>query len=418
MEKTIKDKIQMSAIVLAIAMIFLITFFNIRGSVRLIVVAGFMAIFVLQPLNMKIAMLFYISAFTADLGVSFGVPAISVLQLFCIVHFLYRRNLQIDIGFAVCTLTIFISQIYSMFMCRQDMKNVIVFLVNFFLMYLVYTEMKETDVHQYRIALTLYVVGVFAAVLAGIYRRGSDVESWVRFKGIWTDPNFMGMFCVLACCAVLSLAKGKARRWIIAFPVLVLMVYGGYLTQSRTFIYACGILILVYMFNVLTDSKISAIKKIFIALLLILAAFFVYNKLLINVVEQRGITSSVGGEDWTNGRLSLTKYNFEVWSKNVFTMLFGYGVGNSQNYTSHVSHNTYADLLFELGLIGLIAIADFFVVRLNEINWKKGKIYYVIIALYAATLSMQSTDMLYLFLGLLSFQFKENDCTLSREERI
>ena len=398
------SKLQLIPAAVVMVCVFGITLFDIRGSIRLIAILGFIAVFMFQSIGTKIALLFYISAFTADLGVSFGIPAISVMQLICILHFLNSKELKIEGSFIICALVILSSQMYSLFACGQSIKNIIVFLVNFFLMYLVFIEFTEADEYQYRTTLLFYILGVIAAVIAGLYRRGPNVDYWIRFRGIWTDPNFLGMFCILACCAVFSLAKGKVKNWIVYLPVLFLMIYAGYLTQSRTFIYVCAAVVAFYVISVLRSTTDSIEKKIAIVAVVLLAAIFIYNVFLVNIVEQRGITSGINGQDWSNGRFSLTAENFEFWSLNLFNMLFGYGIDNSLNYTTHVSHNTYADLLFELGIVGVVAIIVFFAAHIKQINWKEEKSFLVIIALYAATLSMQSTDLLYLFLGLLSFQ--------------
>lgn len=390
---------------ISMAAICIITLLDLRGSVRILVVTGFIAIYLFQKIDIKIALLFFISAFTADLGVSYGIPAISIMQLICILHFIKNRKMKLDRTFMLCVIILLISQSYSVLFCGESYKNIIVFLVNFFLLHLVYQQFSEASENQYNMVLLFYLIGVCAAVIAGLYRRDANVESWIRFSGIWTDPNFLGMFCILGCTTVLSLAKSKIRL-LLGTPVLGLFIYAGYLTQSRTFIYAVGILVVLFAAYIIFQNKTTILTKVLILTILLISAYYVYNELLIDVVQQRGITSDAGGTDWTNGRLHDTKINYQYWTLNIFNILFGFGVDNARNYTKYVAHNTYADILFQLGVVGVVALGAYFIPRIKQINWKKDKLYIISLLLYAGTLSMLTTDALYLFIGLLSYPSK------------
>ena len=88
-------------------------------------------------------------------------------------------------------------------------------------------------------------------------------------------------------------------------------------------------------------------------------------------------------------------------------LFFGIGVSNSGSYTGFAAHNTYVEILAQFGIVGtLITLAGiiFFLFRYQVsikmiLDIKAG--YVFILLLYMGTLSMQSTDVVFLLLGLM-----------------
>jgi hypothetical protein len=172
-----------------------------------------------------------------------------------------------------------------------------------------------------------------------------------------------------------------------------------------TFIFSCALLILVITVDLYSDKNFKELKLL-IPLMVLILGFVFYNYIYSGIILSRGRALYSAGEDWTHGRIRDTLYALNGWIATIPNMLFGFGYNNSPSYIGFAAHNTYVEILCQFGLIGTMVFLAFIIIiiKRNNISFKQIRLsksaYIYILLLYMGALSMESTDVLYLLLGL------------------
>ena len=227
---------------------------------------------------------------------------------------------------------------------------------------------------DYRRAMLCYTIGVilggtvvllltanevgWSALLqgTGVARLGGTVtESTVGMQTTYNANQLAGMFSIASAIVLIFMDK----KWIpkiIGFALLGYSLFMILLTRSRTGILMLLLAVLVYYWIlVVRKKKILRGVAIFAAMvLLVMVVVHLFPNLMQMVVDR-----FVDQDDITTGRTDLFVLYLSAWRENVWSFLFGYGIGSYQKmvdiWTS--PHNSITDILICWGVVGLLLVS-------------------------------------------------------------
>lgn len=429
MKKEFKDITQLILTFIIIVIISYITIFDVRGEIRKFVLIIAIFIYFMVSYKKNVFILFFLIPFTADLQFFiFNIPFIALLQSIFLFKCFVKNIFVINKKQLSLLIIIMVLQSFSILLYNTDILNILILLLNLLIFITISTIAKYNKHEIYINSFNAFLFGMVVATIAGFFRTGmlQTLQSWERYSGLWTDPNFFGLLILISIsyllCRISELKRKINLCWII--PLLIILFYSGYRSYSRTFVYAFVLLIGIYLFTnilkYLKNPKRYFGNTIFLIIITIISIFYFFNKYLGDIINRRGLISDQG-DDWTNGRLTNQLDLVEQWLKNITTMIFGTGIQNNkillQNISRYhlISHNTLVDIFIEFGLIGAVCIFLIFVITMFK-RKKEFKLIFnlkgsfiLLIILYSVTLSMLSSDFLYMMIGLFpSIQLVEN----------
>ena len=221
---------------------------------------------------------------------------------------------------------------------------------------------------DFKTAVYAYSAGIIAASVLAMFRyslpilnyilwydknfRYGQISSHYRFNGLEGDPNYYGMYIltVLACLTVMILKERKNTVNLLLFAVLSVL---GLLSVSKMFLLVWAVLLIILLIN-----SIKAGTKKFISVLLLfliggtLAYFFAGDAIDSYIFRLNGMkTQSLS--DLTTGRSAIRNAYISAIFGNIKTMFLGEGL-NKWLPGINVSHDTYIQCWYSLGLIGSI----------------------------------------------------------------
>ena len=251
-------------------------------------------------------------------------------------------------------------------------------------------------------------------LIALCFRFGSYMDSrfWLKSALSGADPNYLsGWFIIPLCFAVEFLFSEKTKLWQKAVVVaqIVVSFYFIMQTASKSGLITNAFAIALATLYTLRDT----VRKHPLRALLVVVAFIAGVALVINYMPAY-LLSRLSNRDLTlTGR---TKWWSEIMGRllgNPLGLIFGYGTSSVALYTSSgmVSHNTFLDIFFNQGLIGLTLMLVFMFFGLRE-KWRSRP--YVVVALISMsvlifTLSAFSTRFVMFMLFLIGAEIFDED---------
>lgn len=343
------------------------------------------------------------------------IPSLSFSSIAALVlifkTFILGRKFIIDIKYYILIFIAIVIQLISTITFDNTLINVVRFGVNLFvLLYFInYSEFFEKK--SQLIVPSVISLSVLFACLIGLNRSASvDNLGIIRYSGIWIDDNFCGMYCAIGIISSLFVILHNKYTSIFAIPSIALAITMGSLSMSRTFIFVLLILAAFFTFSMLNNKSLTGFKRILLIAICLIGVGFFITRVAYGVFEQRGL--DVGG-DITHGRTEYSKQSLETFSEYPLSWIFGIGISNSANFKSQngfaamASHNTYVDMLVELGLplcVTAFSIVFCFLCRLVS-NIKRNIPYKgylcLIVACYMGTLTLGQYSILYIVMGIM-----------------
>jgi len=171
-----------------------------------------------------------------------------------------------------------------------------------------------------------------------------------RFGGLLPDCNFYTILSVL-CISFVAFSYGIRQTAFIRLLVFFALVVFGALTFSKSF-YIC--LVIVLLFMVFAFWKKQSKFLLPVVFLGVVAYLLFRDKidLVLNTSIGRFLNSAGDLNSFTNGRYNYWILYLEEWGKSGRSFLLGYG--SDSLLDGHiVAHNTFIEVLYKFGLIGL-----------------------------------------------------------------
>lgn len=288
--------------------------------------------------------------------------------------------------------------IYSCtFFLVYSIKLAIPFLICSLIIFLYVKRYLNRNSDSINLFFKYYVIGCLCSYLTGIFTDNvmiydsltvGKVLTLKRWMATFNDPNYMGIFFMIAIFAILCLElySWKVRLTITAILLIMLLS-----TMSMTAILG---LVMIYLVYLLLKNKIS-IKLLSYLIIVFCILIGIYNYGLNNpstpllgtvtlrVQERIDLVSKGSLSKASTGRTDLSKEHLKYFaSQDVINQLIGGNIVNSiaiekkigNDYA--VAHNEYVDLLLNVGILGtilillswlIVAIKDLF----NYLKYKK-----------------------------------------------
>ncbi len=223
---------------------------------------------------------------------------------------------------------------------------------------------------------------------------GSDA---VRFKGLFTDPNYYFSCVIIAIALIIVLYISKEVNAISFVSVFGGLTVFGLITYSKTFL-------IVYIFTCFFYMLVSLKRKRYLIAVIFgfLFLFVLFNimsdKLELFVVLRERFTEGDDLNSLTSGRADTWNNYLEFIFANAKTLIFGEAF-NAPMLNGIGTHNLAIELLYYTGIIGLTLFVAFLcasvkncmVNNFSEISAYKGVMKYGLIMVFVITyMSLQA----------------------------
>ena len=184
--------------------------------------------------------------------------------------------------------------------------------------------------------------------------HGSDA---VRFKGLFTDPNYYFSCVIVAIALIIVLYISKEVNATFFVSIFSGLTFFGLITYSKTFLIVYIFTCFFYMF-VSLKRKRYLIAVIFGFLFLFVLFNIMSNKLELFVVIRERFTESDDLNSLTSGRADAWENYLEYIFANAKTLILGEAF-NASMLNGIGTHNLAIELLYFTGIIGLALFVAF-----------------------------------------------------------
>lgn len=232
--------------------------------------------------------------------------------------------------------------------------------------------------------LTLFFsVGVIvAAVSAKLLVGFSTISSYItthsifntlRWNGYYGDPNFYSaqITAALSGVMIMLLGKNKKRNTFMWTALLLILLYCGLLSISKSFFLVAGVLGLLWIGIIMfrrgnLTAKILMILAIIIGIVVILS-MTVFRDMIDLVIAR--FTGNLTWSDFTTRRTDLWKEYIGGLSED--PLIFWFGIGYTDILLgSQNSHSTVIQSIYQLGLIGTVFLVLWEICYINTLKEK------------------------------------------------
>ena len=203
------------------------------------------------------------------------------------------------------------------------------------------------------------------------------LTTW-RLKAFANDPNYYALYMCVAIAMLFTItSKHKVRDYIYIFILVALILF----TSSKMGLAVTLLMFIFFAFKSLlgvTTRRFRFVRRLMIGGLTIATIFsrrilILIDNTLISLQEHKG--TDVNIDPITSNRIMIMQFYLGELVTNIPLLLFGYGFQyneTAQYYVfSHISHNTYLDVVLSWGLVG---VAMMFVIFFNFIvSMKKNR---------------------------------------------
>lgn len=388
------------------------------GNRTVLLVGALLVMLCLSRENMAIA--FLMQAFVTDnlfvvSSLSFSSLATILFVVKCVI---LNKKSGIKISEYLMVGGIILLQSLSLVAYGNEIINVVRFALN--LLVLLYFSHYSMQSLKMPIALPMMVSFVVLIGCLISLQRSTSFEylGVMRYSGIWNDENFCGMYCVLGIISSIYAIYLYKRAWILAVPSIFAATYVATLGMSRTFIFVVMLISLYLVFSTLSNKQSSPIVKIAMLCVVLVGLYFFLTRSAAFIISNRGLVSE-GGGDWTSNRFHLAGQALDVFLGHPFAWFAGCGISNTVNFRllenldPMASHNSYVDLLVELGIPTFIfvmgGIVQFVIKAVRNVSiLSYERLMSLVILLFMGTLTLGQYSILYIVLGMMLHEIRPN----------
>lgn len=235
-------------------------------------------------------------------------------------------------------------------------------LENILMLYSLVLMSKETP---FKKIATYYIWGMVLSSFVGLYAQGKPIfyeyarhinmESgeYTRFCGLMGDPNYYSVNMIFAFVMLLALRKRKQVKVDTFWVLYGLLTVFGFLTVSKSFMLMYIVIFAVSAMIVIKDKNPIENCLLILGVIAIIAVGLADGGLISSVLDR--LTSSTNMNELTTGRSTLWKNYVELIVSDPGIIVFGTGLTNHM-LNGIGTHNIYIELVYYLGLVGIILL--------------------------------------------------------------
>lgn len=252
-----------------------------------------------------------------------------------------------------------------------------------------------------KLKAAMVVQSAFVIMLVVSFGSYMDGRLWIISASTGLDPNYLSCWFILPICIDIewffrSDKRMCIRLFALAEACISMAIIA--LTGSRAgFVVSILTIGICALYSLRSIVKQHPIYTIVISIGLILLAYIGYNNLPETLVNRLAQTQGAGS------RGVIWEEMFKTLLDDPFGLIFGYGMGTVTLHTSsgNVAHNTYLDILFQFGVIGLGIYVYFCVYCLKKAYKKDLYISIGLLCILIALLTLSASTMRFLIFALL-----------------
>lgn len=292
--------------------------------------------------------------------------------LFSSLYLCFRRGVSLRIYFLILALIIMITSLVAKLANGYSIDAgfiVFIFLLAFFPVVLS-DGLERVDFYWLTV---FFAVGVISAAISAQYlityrniAKYIEVDQWsevTRLSGYYSDPNMYATH-ISACLSgmlLLLLKERKTLRIVFLSVCVLVLIYCGFLSASKTFVILTVATVVVWFILVLRLRN-GGWKKVF--LFAVLAAFTIFVltsslfQSLLSVYRVR-FSYRANVSDLTTGRTDLWEMYCKELLSNLKLFLLGHGFTNVK-LNARASHSTLLQTVYQFGVFGGAALVAWF----------------------------------------------------------
>lgn len=206
--------------------------------------------------------------------------------------------------------------------------------------------------------------------------------------GTQLNPNHIGITLVAGAVALYYLLLHNKKR-IITVIAFVTSIVAVFFTASKSNYLSLIIVITLITIHFMNSRGHTILKKILACLVIILLGYMLVSQIQQYLPMQWERMTNISIED-DNGRSALWAYALDGFKTNP---LFGHGIGSMYIDYGKAAHNTFFELLYELGLLGVVPYITLFIsLIIKQFKTEDKTLLFILIAIAIKLFFMSSLD--------------------------
>lgn len=198
-------------------------------------------------------------------------------------------------------------------------------------------------------------------ILCCCYGTYMDGRFWLRSEVSGADPNYLSGWFILPVCFGIEKITSRRTKWPLKLFLLILLgmsVYFVFQSGSRSGLISIAVCIIFsFLYSVKSTIKHNPVRAVAILIVFVILVNFAINNMpdiMLSRLENSDANLGGRGALWISLLLNYLKSGIGI--------VTGLGYGSTVFYNDgHVTaHNTYLDVLFNTGAIGLTCLLTFF----------------------------------------------------------
>lgn len=353
----IKNKVKMNLAVYSIILLLIFTFYNIyQTNVLFLLGIGFI---ILAIIIFDVSDLFLLAAILAPnlmmikkIGSSSAIFGYLLIIIFLKYILIKKLVFKIPLSFLVHVGIVTITIIY--YGDTSLITSLLRTMIFFFMIYCMFKENEFSKLEYEEKIIQYYIIGLVLSVVLGlvyyIMMRQNIFNGF--FSGIRNDRNYFSALLASGIAITLLYIVYSRKKSLLWLTSLLLMMVGGLLSASRTFILsmffvAIGIILLFVQRK--TSLKIF---RVFLIVFCIAFLFRDYLSPILSTVIERFSNDDISGG---NGRSDAWKFYLDLTFSSLPRALIGNGSANmyiAQGMFDKAEHNTLVQSISTIGILG------------------------------------------------------------------
>lgn len=304
--------------------------------------------------------------------------------LVCGIHLLKRNRLRkyhIVLTLLLVVLTLTVKLINASF---PDFDYITIFML--FLLFPVVKDEWSKKRYDFYTTVCFFALGIIlAAILAKeLYDYGSirafiNLKSWqdvTRRSGFYSDPNFYTaqITAALGGAFAIILRQRKTSRTVFLAALILLLLYCGMFSSSKSFLLVTAVLIVVWVVEVFRIKGRTALKVCLLIGCFVTVVLFLTLSVFDEMWKSFSTRLSYSGNmsDVTTGRTDIWLNYLRLLFSDMKLLIFGNGLTNAY-VDGRASHNTILQLYFQFGLVGVPLVVAWIVYFYRDLPKWEGK---------------------------------------------